>query len=234
MSFVFEPMSVVGIPVKDSEKLYPVRRIYCVGRNYAAHAREMGFDPDREAPFFFCKPNDAQSIVVVPADQSVNITYPPQTSNYHYEIELVVAIAKDGKDISVEDAADYIYGYAVGLDMTRRDLQMSMREKGRPWEIGKAFDFSAPIGMIHPISDIGELNAADIHLSVNGKTVQRSDITHLIWNVAETIANLSTLFELKQGDLIFTGTPEGVGAVVRGDEMRADITGLTGITVKVV
>lgn len=234
MSFVFEPMSVVGIPVKDSEKLYPVRRIYCVGRNYAAHAREMGFDPDREAPFFFCKPNDAQSIVVVPADQSVSIPYPPQTSNYHYEIELVVAIAKDGKDISVEDAADYIYGYAVGLDMTRRDLQMSMREKGRPWEIGKAFDFSAPIGMIHPISDIGELNAADIHLSVNGKTVQRSDITHLIWNVAETIANLSTLFELKQGDLIFTGTPEGVGAVVRGDEMRADITGLTGITVKVV
>lgn len=234
MSFVFEPMSVVGIPVIDSEKLYPVRRIYCVGRNYAAHAREMGFDPDREAPFFFCKPNDAQSIVVVPADQSVNIPYPPQTSNYHYEIELVVAIAKDGKDISVEDAADYIYGYAVGLDMTRRDLQMSMREKGRPWEIGKAFDFSAPIGMIHPISDIGELNAADIHLSVNGKTVQRSDITHLIWNVAETIANLSTLFELKQGDLIFTGTPEGVGAVVRGDEMRADITGLTGITVKVV
>lgn len=233
MSFVFNPMPVVGIPVKDNDALFPVRRIYCVGRNYAAHAREMGFDPDREPPFFFCKPNDAESIVPVPAGETVTIPYPSLTSNYHYEIELVVAIGKDGKNISVEQAADYIYGYAVGLDMTRRDLQMTQREKGRPWEVGKAFDYSAPVGPIHRLADVGELNAADIHLTVNGETQQRSDITHLIWNVAETIANLSTLFELKQGDLIFTGTPEGVGAVVSGDEMRADVDGLTGITVKV-
>lgn len=234
MSFVFNPMPVVGLAIQDSEDLFPVRRVYCVGRNYAAHAREMGFDPDREPPFFFCKPNDAQSIVSVPADKAVDIPYPALTNNYHYEIELVVAIGKDGKDIAVEDAADYIYGYAVGLDMTRRDLQMAMREKGRPWEVGKAFDFSAPVGMIHPIKNTGEITNADIHLTVNGKTEQRSDVSHLIWNIAETIANLSTLFELKQGDLIFTGTPEGVGAVVRGDVMRAEIAGLTGITVNVV
>ncbi|MGE8538568.1 MAG: fumarylacetoacetate hydrolase family protein [Acinetobacter sp.] len=234
MSFVFNPMPVVGLAIQDSEDLFPVRRVYCVGRNYAAHAREMGFDPDREPPFFFCKPNDAQSIVSVPADKAVDIPYPALTNNYHYEIELVVAIGKDGKDIAVEDAADYIYGYAVGLDMTRRDLQMAMREKGRPWEVGKAFDFSAPVGMIHPIKSTGEITNADIHLTVNGKTEQRSDVSHLIWNIAETIANLSTLFELKQGDLIFTGTPEGVGAVVRGDVMRAEIAGLTGITVNVV
>ncbi|SCC70715.1 fumarylacetoacetate hydrolase family protein [Acinetobacter albensis] len=234
MNYVFNPMPIVGLPIKNTDALFPVRRIYCVGRNYAAHAREMGFDPDREPPFFFCKPNDAESIVSVQADQTVTIPYPALTSNYHYEIELVVAIGKDAKNISVEEAAEHIYGYAVGLDMTRRDLQMGMREQGRPWEIGKAFDYSAPVGVIHPISETGELNAADIHLTVNGETKQRSDVTHLIWNVAETIANLSNLFELKQGDLIFTGTPEGVGAVVKGDEMRAEVAGLTGITVRVV
>lgn len=233
MNYVFNPMPIVGLPIKNTDALFPVRRIYCVGRNYAAHAREMGFDPDREPPFFFCKPNDAESIVSVQADQTVTIPYPALTSNYHYEIELVVAIGKDAKNISVEEAAEHIYGYAVGLDMTRRDLQMGMREQGRPWEIGKAFDYSAPVGVIHPISETGELNAADIHLTVNGETKQRSDVTHLIWNVAETIANLSNLFELKQGDLIFTGTPEGVGAVVKGDEMRAEVAGLTGITVRV-
>lgn len=234
MSFVFEPIETAALPIVDSEQQYPVRRVYCVGRNYAAHAREMGFDPDREPPFFFCKPNDKESIVPVHAGQAVDLPYPTQTSNYHYEIELVVAIGKDGKDISVEDAKDYIFGYAVGLDMTRRDLQMGMREKGRPWEIGKAFDFSAPIGPIHPISATGEINQADIHLTVNGKTEQRSDVSHLIWDVSETIANLSTLFELKAGDLIFTGTPEGVGAVVKGDVMRAEVAGLTGITVNVI
>lgn len=234
MSYIFSPMPIVGLPIQGTEQLYPVRRIYCVGRNYAAHAREMGFDPDREPPFFFCKPNDAQSIVPVLADQVVDLAYPSQTKNYHYEIELVVAIGKDGKDISVADAMDYVYGYAVGLDMTRRDLQMAMREKGRPWEVGKAFDFSAPVGTIHPLADVGALNTGDIHLSVNGKTVQRSDLTHLIWNVAEVISNLSSLFELKQGDLIFTGTPEGVGAVVQGDQLHAEIAGLTGIRVNVV
>lgn len=234
MSFAFNPMPIVGLPIKATDALFPVRRVYCVGRNYAAHAREMGFDPDREPPFFFCKPNDTQSIVPVPEGQEVSIPYPTQTSNYHYEIELVVAIGKDGKNISVEDAAEYVFGYAVGLDMTRRDLQMAHREKGRPWEVGKAFDYSAPVGLIHPIEQTGELTTGDIHLTVNGETQQRSDLTHLLWNVAETIANLSTLFELKQGDLIFTGTPEGVGAVVRGDQMYAEIAGLTGITVNVV
>ncbi|CAM4278496.1 fumarylacetoacetate hydrolase family protein [Acinetobacter pragensis] len=234
MSFVLEPIQTAALPVVDTEQKFPVRRVYCVGRNYAAHAREMGFDPDREPPFFFCKPNDKESIVPVPANTAVNIPYPVQTANYHYEIELVVAIAKDGKDIAVEDAANYIFGYAVGLDMTRRDLQMAMREKGRPWEVGKAFDFSAPIGPIHPISATGEINKADISLKVNGKEKQQSDVSHLIWSVSETIANLSSLFELKAGDLIFTGTPEGVGAVVKGDVMKADIAGLTGITVNVV
>lgn len=232
MSFIFKPMAITGLFIHGSEHKFPVRRVYCVGRNYAAHAREMGFEPDREPPFFFCKPNDLESIVPV-NDQAVDIPYPTETANYHYEIELIVAIGKDAKNVSVEDAMNYIYGYAVGLDMTRRDLQMAMREKGRPWEIGKAFDFSAPIGPIHPIKQVGEINQADIHLTVNGTTRQRSDISYLIWSVAETIANLSTLFELKAGDLIFTGTPEGVGAVVKGDVMRADIAGLTGITVNV-
>ncbi len=233
MSYVFEPMKTAGIPVSESEDLFPVRRIYCVGRNYAAHAREMGFDPDREPPFFFCKPNDAESIVPVADGKTVAIPYPVKTANYHHEIELVVAIGKGGKDISVEDAAKHIFGYAVGLDMTRRDLQMKMREAGRPWEIGKAFDYSAPIGEITPIAKTGELNSGDIHLTVNGKTTQKSNITHLIWSVSETIANLSTLFELKEGDLIMTGTPEGVGAVVAGDTMVATIDGLKPITVAV-
>ncbi|MHA3891479.1 fumarylacetoacetate hydrolase family protein [Acinetobacter sp. GXMZU3951] len=232
MSFIFPPMATAGLFIHGSEQKFPVRRVYCVGRNYAAHAREMGFDPDREPPFFFCKPNDLESIVPV-NQEPVDIPYPSQTNNYHYEIELVVAIAKDGKDISVEKVKDYIYGYAVGLDMTRRDLQMAMREKGRPWEVGKAFDYSAPVGPIHPIAETGEMNSADIHLTVNAQTEQRSDISHLIWNVAETIANLSSLFELKAGDLIFTGTPEGVGAVVKGDVIRAEVAGLTGITVNV-
>lgn len=233
MSYVFEPMKTVGIPVTDSEDLFPVRRIYCVGRNYAAHAREMGFDPDREPPFFFCKPNDAESVVPVADGKTVDIPYPVQTSNYHHEIELVVAIGKGGKNISVEDAAKHIFGYAVGLDMTRCDLQMKMREAGRPWEIGKAFDYSAPIGEITPIAKTGDLNSGEIHLTVNGKTTQKSNITHLIWSVSETIANLSTLFELKEGDLIMTGTPEGVGAVVAGDTMVASIEGLKSITVAV-
>ncbi|AUZ05110.1 fumarylacetoacetase [Vitreoscilla sp. C1] len=234
MSYAFEPMSIVGLPIHGSDDLYPVRRIYCVGRNYAAHAREMGFDPDREPPFFFCKPNDAQSIVPVKAGETIDLPYPSQTSNYHYEIELVVAIGKGGKNISVEEAAAHIFGYAVGLDMTRRDLQMKMREMGRPWEIGKAFDYSAPIGAIHPIAATGELNVADIHLTVDGETRQRSDINHLIWNVAETISKLSELFELQAGDLIMTGTPEGVGAVKQGETMHAEVAGLSPITVKMI
>ncbi|HBZ08035.1 fumarylacetoacetate hydrolase family protein [Massilia haematophila] len=231
--YLFPPPAVVGLPVNGSEAAFPVRRVYCVGRNYAAHAREMGFDPDREPPFFFCKPNDAQSIVPVPAGATVELPYPPRTENYHYEIELVVAIGKAGRNVDPDDAQDYIFGYAVGLDMTRRDLQMRMREQGRPWEIGKAFDYSAPIGPITPLENGASVNAGIIELTVDGKTVQKSDITHLIWNVNETIAQLSTLFELQPGDLIMTGTPEGVGAVVRGQTMIGSVAGLTPISVKV-
>jgi fumarylpyruvate hydrolase len=232
-TFIFPPQAVVGLPVNGSEADFPVRRIYCVGRNYAAHAREMGFDPEREPPFFFCKPNDADSIVPVPAGVTVELPYPPRTENYHYEIELVVAIGKAGRDIAPEDAQDHIFGYAVGLDMTRRDLQMRMREQGRPWEIGKAFDYSAPIGPITALADSGAIGTGAIALTVDGKTAQSSDLTHLIWNVNETIAQLSTLFALQPGDLIMTGTPEGVGAVVRGQTMHGSVAGLTPISVKV-
>ncbi|SEB11189.1 fumarylacetoacetate hydrolase family protein [Variovorax sp. YR216] len=233
MSFVVTPPSVVGLSIAGSSDQFPVRRVYCVGRNYAAHAREMGFDPDREPPFFFCKPNDDASIVPVAAGKSVVIPYPPLTSNYHYEAELVVLIGQGGRNIAVEDAAKHIYGYAVGLDMTRRDLQMRMREQGRPWEIGKAFDFSAPVGVVRTKADAGEITSGAITLEVDGQVRQKSDLTHLIWSVNEVIANLSTLFALQPGDLIFTGTPEGVGAVKPGQTMKVRIDGLEAIEVKV-
>ncbi|MBA5637676.1 fumarylacetoacetate hydrolase family protein [Duganella sp. LX20W] len=232
-SFIFPPQAIVGLPVAGTDSRFPVRRIYCVGRNYAAHAREMGFDPDREPPFFFCKPNDAQSVLPVQAGTTAEVPYPAQTSNYHHEIELVVAIGKGGSNIAADDAPAHIYGYAVGLDMTRRDLQMRMREQGRPWEIGKAFDYSAPIGPITPAKAIGEVQSGAIALEVDGKVVQHSDLSHLIWNVSETIAQLSTLFELHPGDLIMTGTPEGVGPVVAGQTMVASIAGLETIRVHV-
>ena len=234
MTYVFQPPSCNALPVANSGALFAVRRVYCVGRNYAAHAREMGFDPDREPPFFFCKPGDAQSVVPVPAHQAVSLPYPTLTANYHHEIELVVAIGRAGKNIAVEQAVEHIYGYAVGLDMTRRDLQIKMREQGRPWEIGKAFDYSAPIGLLHPRSDTGELLDAEISLSVNGEVRQRSNLSHLIWSINETIANLSTLFELQPGDLIFSGTPEGVGAVKPGDSLHGHIAGLSDIHVNIV
>jgi fumarylpyruvate hydrolase len=233
MQYVFEPAAPVGLIVEGTEDRLPVRRVYCVGRNYVAHAREMGFDPDREPPFFFCKPNDAASIVAVAEGETATIPYPPQTSNFHFEIELVVAIGKAGKDIEVDKALDHIYAYGVGLDMTRRDLQMKMREQGRPWEIGKAFDFSAPVGPLRRIADIGPLASAAIALEVDGTARQNSDISHLIWSVEETIANLSSLFELQPGDLIFTGTPEGVGAVQRGETMTGTIEGFAPLKVRV-
>lgn len=234
MNYVFQPPSINALPVADSELYFPVRRVYCVGRNYAAHAREMGFDPDREPPFFFCKPGDAQSVVAVPKGQTLEIPYPSLTANFHYEVELVVAVGQGGKNIPVEEAADHIFGYAVGLDMTRRDLQIKMREQGRPWEIGKAFDFGAPVGLLHPKAQVGEILAGDISLLVNGEVRQQSNLSHLIWSINETIANLSTLFELQPGDLIFSGTPEGVGAVKSGDRMQGQIAGLTTIDVAVV
>ena len=233
MNYIFPPMHVVGLPIHDSEKIFPVRRVYCVGRNYAEHAREMGSDPTREPPFFFCKANDSESIIPVKADVVAELPYPPKTDNLHYEVELVVAIGQGGKSVTVQQAQAMIFGYAVGLDMTRRDLQNQMKQNGRPWEIGKAFDYAAPIGEIYPVATADIQNAA-ISLSVNGETKQQGNINQLIWDVAETIANLSELFELKAGDLIFTGTPAGVGAVVKGDTMLAQIDGLGKIELVVV
>ena len=233
MNYIFPPMSVVGLPIHNTDQFFPVRRVYCVGRNYADHAREMGSDPTREPPFFFCKANDAQSIIPVSPNQVNDLPYPPKTQNLHYEVELVVAIGQDGANLSTEQAKDLIFGYAVGLDMTRRDLQNAMKQNGRPWEIGKAFDYAAPIGEIYPVATVDIQNAA-ISLSVNGEPKQQGNINQLIWNVAETIANLSALFKLKAGDLIFTGTPAGVGAVVKGDKMLAQIDGLGSIELVVV
>ena len=231
MAFVIAPAAPVAVAVAGSDDQVAVRRVYCVGRNYAAHAREMGFDPDREPPFFFCKPTDA--VVPVADGETLELAYPSQTSNYHYEAELVAVIGKAGADISVEHALEHVYGYAVGLDMTRRDLQMKMREMGRPWEIGKAFDRSAPIAPIHRVSDVGHFEQASIWLTVNGETKQKSDVSHLIWSVAETIADLSKFFRLEPGDVIYTGTPEGVGAVKSGDLMIAGIERLGELRARV-
>jgi fumarylpyruvate hydrolase len=231
MNYVFPPEPQIGVPVAGSDAQFPVRRIYCVGRNYAAHAREMGAD-ERDPPFFFCKPDN--TIVFCPPGQTVEVPYPAQTSDYQHEIELVVAIGKGGSNIPAERANEHVFGYAVGLDMTRRDLQSQMKKQGRPWEIGKAFDQSAPIGPIHPAAKIGHPAKGALWVQVDGADRQRSDISLLIWSVPETIANLSTLFELQPGDLIYSGTPEGVNAVARGQTMTGGIDGLGEIKVKVV
>jgi fumarylpyruvate hydrolase len=231
MNYVFPPEAQVSVPVVGTDAHFPVRRIYCVGRNYAAHAIEMGFDPNREPPFFFCKPDN--SIVVVPPGQTVEVPYPSMTSEYHHEIELVVAIGKSGSNITVESAQEHIFGYAVGLDMTRRDLQLRARDKGRPWELGKAFDHSAPIAPLHAASTIGHPTQGALWVQVDGADRQRSDINKLIWSVPEIIAHLSTYFELQAGDLIYTGTPEGVAAVQRGQVMKGGIDGLGELCVKV-
>ena len=227
--YVLPPAPVASLPVAGSDARFPVHRIYCVGRNYAEHAKEMGFT-GREAPFFFLKPADA--VLPVPAGQTVDMPYPPLTSNLHHEIELVVAIGKGGKDIPVAQALEHIYGYAVGLDMTRRDLQNDMKKQGRPWSIGKGFDFSAPIGPITPAAQAGDVANAAIWLQVNDADRQRSTVNQLIWNIAETVAILSQAWELQPGDLIMTGTPEGVGAVVRGDVMAGGVDGLEPIRVR--
>ncbi|MGV2895983.1 fumarylacetoacetate hydrolase family protein [Achromobacter sp. AGC78] len=232
MPFVFAPAAPVAVPIAGGQDAFPVRRVYCVGRNYAAHAREMGFDPDREPPFFFCKPADA--VVPVADGQTLDLPYPPETANLHYEIELVAAIGQGGANIAVDDALQHVWGYAVGLDMTRRDLQMKMREAGRPWELGKAFDQSAPLGPLHPAASVAGIEQAGIWLQVNGADKQRSDIGKLIWSVAETIAYLSRYFRLEPGDLIYTGTPEGVGPVVRGDKMLGGVDGLGTLSVQMV
>ncbi len=232
MNYVFPPEDPIAVPVVGSDALFPVRRVYCVGRNYAAHAREMGFDPDREPPFFFCKPDNA----IVPAayGEVLELAYPAETNNYHYEAELVALIGQGGSNIALEQALSHVWGYAVGLDMTRRDLQMKMREMGRPWEIGKAFDHSAPIGPIHPASAVGHFENGGIWLTVNGQSRQKSDVANLIWSVAETVSYLSRFFRLEPGDVIFTGTPEGVGALTRGDLMSVGIERLGELRVKIV
>ncbi|RYX95996.1 MAG: FAA hydrolase family protein [Comamonadaceae bacterium] len=229
MQFAIAPAPVTSLTVAGIAPRFPVNRIFCVGRNYAAHAREMGKDPDRDPPFFFMKPANA----AVDAASPVSISYPPKTANFHHEIELVVAICKGGKNIPVASALEHVFGYATGLDMTRRDLQLDARDKGRPWEFGKSFARSAPIGAISPVSVSGHLSAGAISVTVNGQPRQSSDISKLIWSVAESIAYLSEYETLEPGDLIMTGTPEGVNAVVAGDVMQGDIAGLGSITVSV-
>lgn len=231
MRFVFPPAPPVSVPVVGQDALFPVHRIYCVGRNYEEHAKEMGFT-GREPPFFFLKPTDA--LIVVAPGETASMPYPSLTKNLHHEIELVVAIGVGGKNIKAADAHKHVFGYAVGLDMTRRDLQGDMKKQGRPWCIGKAFDHSAPIGPITPADTIADVAQAAIHLQVNGQDRQRSTVSKLIWNIAETIEHLSAAWELRPGDLIYTGTPEGVGAVVAGDIMVGGVDGLQGIRVKVV
>lgn len=223
---------VTTIPVHGTPQQFAVRRIYCVGRNYAAHAREMGSDPDREPPFFFQKPRDA--VQVAPPDETIGHAYPPVTKNYHYEVELVAALARGGRDIPVEQALGHVYGYAVGLDMTRRDLQRQMGDQQKPWELGKAFDNSAVITHLHPAGTTGHFTQGAIWLKLNGETKQASTLDKMIWNVAEQIANLSQYYELAAGDLIYSGTPENVGPVIKGDLMEAHIDGLYNLHARIV
>jgi fumarylpyruvate hydrolase len=230
MSYVFNPAPLVSVPVVGRSERFPVRRIYCVGRNYVEHAKEMGFT-GREPPFFFFKPADAA--VVVPQGETGTIHYPSLTKDLHHEIELVACIGTGGKNIKAADAKKHIFGYAVGLDMTRRDLQGEQKKLGRPWEIGKSFEESAPIGPVVPAAQAGDVEKAEIFLQVNGKDRQRSNVSKLIWNIGEIIEHLSTAWDLAPGDLIYTGTPEGVAAVVQGDTLVGGVTGLPELRVRV-
>jgi len=226
-NYVLAPPPVPSVAVAGTASRFPVRRIFCVGRNYAAHAREMGRDPDREAPFFFLKPADAV------VDAGATVPYPPETSNFHYEIELVVAIGTGGADIPPDRALEHVWGYGVGIDLTRRDLQLQAREQGRPWDWGKGFDLSAPVAPLHPVSEVGHPSTGRIWLAVDGQMRQDSDIAKLIWPVPDIIAIASRSMELRPGDLIMTGTPEGVGPVGRGQVMTGGIEGLGDIKIAV-
>ena len=228
MSYVFPPPAQVAIPVRGSDRLFPVHRVYCVGRNYAAHAVEMGHDPNKEPPFFFQKNPD--NLVVGGGE----FPYPAASDDVHHEIELVVALGEGGTDIPVERALDRVYGYAVGLDMTRRDLQGEAKKLGRPWEVGKAFEYSAPCTEIVPASAIGHPESGAIWLTVKGELRQEGDLNQLIWKVPEMVSYLSGLFTLRPGDLIFSGTPAGVGPVARGDRLRGHIVGIGDLDVTVV
>jgi fumarylpyruvate hydrolase len=225
-------VSGATIPVAGSDMVFPVRRIYCIGRNYRAHSIEMGSNPDREPPFFFQKPTDAiQSVMPgVVADHP----YPSLTKNYHYEVELVAAIGRGGRNIPVASALDHVWGYTLGLDMTRRDLQRAMGDEKKPWEIGKSFDHSAPIGPLFPVAQIGHFQQGAIWLKVNGQTKQNANLNQMIWSVAEQVAKLSEANELFPGDIIYSGTPENVGPVVRGDVMEIHIDKLPNLSVRVV
>ncbi len=225
--FVIPAPPTPSVAVAGSAGRFPVRRIICVGRNYAAHAREMGRDPDREPPFFFLKPADAV------VDDGASVPYPPETGNLHYEMELVVAIGQGGFEIAPEAALDHVWGYGVGIDLTRRDLQLAAREQGRPWDWGKGFDRSAPIAPLHPVSAVGHPSAGRIWLAVGGAVKQDSDIAKLIWPVPDIISIASRSMELQPGDLIMTGTPEGVGPLQRGDEVAGGIDGLGAITLRI-
>jgi len=224
--FVISPPPIASIPVAEGGS-FPVRRVYCIGRNYAAHAVEMGHDPDREPPFFFQKnPNNL--------DASGEFPYPPHTSDVHHEVELLVALKSGGTNIALDEALNHVWGYAASLDMTRRDLQGEAKKMGRPWEIGKAFERSGPVGPLKPVSDVGHLDSGRIELKVNGAVRQEGDMNQMIWKVPEMISYLSDYFELAAGDVIMSGTPAGVGPVVRGDVMEINIEGLETLTVRVV
>ncbi len=216
--FVFPPPAPTVLPVSGGG-LFPVRRVFCVGRNYADHVREMGNDPDREPPVFFTKPADAIST-------RPNIPFPSATRNLHYEGELVVAIGKEGAEISTGEALQHVFGYSVGCDLTRRDLQAAAKKGGQPWDMGKAFDFSGPVGVLHPAKEIGHPATGALTLSVNGETKQQGDIAQMIWSIPEVIASLSTYVRLAPGDLIFSGTPAGVGPVVKGDRIEIHVDGV--------
>lgn len=224
MAYVIPPPPQASVAVQDSDDRFPVRRIFCVGRNYAAHAREMGRDPDREPPFFFTKPADAV------VDDGVTVPYPPETENLHYEIELVVAIGRPGANIRPWDIYDHIWGASVGIDLTRRDLQLAARELGRPWDWGKAFDMSAPIAPLVPMKDVKSLEKGRIWLALNGETRQEADLADLIWSVKEHISILSRSMTLRAGDIVMTGTPAGVGPVLAGETLTGGVEGLAEIT----
>ncbi|SFF91135.1 fumarylpyruvate hydrolase [Novosphingobium sp. CF614] len=226
MTTLFPPQVPTLAATSDGHE-FPVRRVFCIGRNYAAHAREMGRDPDREAPFFFTK----WAETVVPSGTTV--AYPSETTNFHYEAELVVAMGKAGRSIAATDALNHVYGYATGLDMTRRDLQFEARDKGRPWDAGKNVEQSSPLGLIHPAPEVGHLESGSIKLTVNGAVKQDADLNELIWDVPDVIAYVSRFYRLEPGDLIYTGTPAGVGAVVAGDVVTVSIAGLSDCTITV-
>ena len=229
--YIFNPVGIVSCPIVNSDSLFPIRRILCIGANYIAHVIEMGRDPSRDPPFFFAKPADA----IVLADKKLNtsIPFPPQTNNFHYEIEMTVGIGKTATNISSDQASDVIWGYGVGIDLTRRDLQKEAKEKGRPWELGKGFDNSAVVSSLSPVSLVGHPKDSRIWLSINNEIKQDSTIDKLIWSVPEMISILSKTMTLKAGDIIYTGTPEGVGPINRGDTVAGGVDGLGEVKISI-